>query len=86
MKKLGDAPTTKPTTTEGINTDVPARIRDNAKEVRNNRHGRPVKGIPAEGHVLDRRSGTGRDDRPRKGRGNVGNVQDELNRDKYEKP
>lgn len=75
MKKTGQPEPTK-ATTEVINTEVPARVRDNAKEVRHNRQGRPVKGVP-EGHTLDRRSGTGRDDRqPRKGRGNVGNLDD----------
>lgn len=46
----------------------------------------PPKEVPATGHYLDRRSGTGRVDRPRKeggGRGNIGNVKDELNADKY---
>lgn len=40
------------------------------------------------GHTHDRRSGTGREDRPRKaggGYGNVGNVKDEQNADKYVK-
>jgi hypothetical protein len=46
---------------------------------------RPIKGVP-EGHTHDRRSGTGRHDRPRKeggGKGNVGNVKDEMNKEKY---
>lgn len=81
MKKLGQPEAPKATE---INTEVPVRTRDNAKEVRHNRSGRPVKGVP-EGHTLDRRSGTGRDDRPRKGRGNVGNLEDELHREKFEK-
>lgn len=82
MKKLGQQDA--PKTTE-VNSEVPARTRDNAKEVRHNRTGRPFKGVP-EGHTLDRRSGTGRDERPRKGRGIVGTVQDDLNREKFEKP
>lgn len=46
---------------------------------------RPLKGVP-EGHTHDRKSGTGRHDRPRKeggGKGNIGNVKDELNKEKY---
>lgn len=82
MKKLGQPEAPKATTE--VNTEVPARVRDNAKEVRHNRQGRPVKGV-TEGHTLDRRSGTGRDERPRKGRGNVGNLEDELHREKFEK-
>ena len=88
MKKTTTQDAPKTNATEGVNTELPDRVRDNAKEVRHNRQGRPVKGVP-EGHTLDRRSGTGRDERPRKqggGRGNIGNVHDELNRDKYEKP
>ena len=37
-----------------------------------------------DGHFHDRRSGTGRDDRPRKGRG-VGGLKDEMNKDKVDK-
>ncbi len=85
MKKQGtEAPKTT-AITEPLNTEVPDRVRDNAKEIRHNRQGRPEKGVPA-GHPLDRRSGTGREDRPRKqggGRGNIGNVHDELNKEKY---
>lgn len=46
----------------------------------------PPKEVPAQGHYLDRRSGTGRVDKPRKeggGRGGIGNLQDEFNKDKY---
>ena len=46
----------------------------------------PPKEVPATGHYLDRRSGTGRVDKPRKeggGRGGIGNLQDEFNKDKY---
>lgn len=46
----------------------------------------PPKEVPATGHYLDRRSGTGRVDRPRKeggGHGGVGNLQDELQKEKY---
>lgn len=42
--------------------------------------------MPATGHYLDRRSGTGRVDKPRKeggGRGGIGNLHDEVNKDKY---
>ena len=46
----------------------------------------PPKDVPATGHYLDRRSGTGRVDKPRKeggGRGGIGNLHDELQKDKY---
>ena len=73
-----------------MNTEIPVhRAKETGFEHKHKREGgRPVKGVP-EGHTLDRRSGTGRVDRPRKqggGFGNVGNAKDELNRDKYEKP
>jgi len=43
----------------------------------------PPKEVPATGHYLDRRSGTGRADRPRKeggGHGGIGNLNDEINK------
>lgn len=43
-----------------INSNIPERIRDNAKVIRNPRAPRPNKELP-EGHVHDRRSGTGRE-------------------------
>ena len=69
------------------NENVPEKVKDNQ---RNKRYHEvvPPKEVPASGHYLDRRSGTGRDDRPRKaggGRGNVGNLKDELKKDKYVK-
>jgi hypothetical protein len=42
--------------------------------------------VPATGHYLDRRSGTGRTDKPKKeggGRGGIGSLNDEINKDKY---
>lgn len=42
--------------------------------------------MPATGHYLDRRSGTGRADRPKKeggGRGGIGNLHDEFQKEKY---
>ena len=70
-----------------INEDIPEHIKENP---RNKRYHEviPPKEVPAKGHYLDRRSGTGRNDRPRKeggGRGNVGNLDDELKRDIYER-
>jgi hypothetical protein len=46
----------------------------------------PPKEVPATGHYLDRHSGTGRTDKPRKeggGRGGIGNLSDEMNKEKY---
>ena len=73
--------------TTNVNEDVTEHIKENP---RNKRYHEivPPKEVPAKGHYLDRKSGTGRDDRPRKeggGRGNVGNLRDELNKDIYAK-
>ena len=67
-----------------MNETIPVNVKENNKS-RNYKNPRPQKGI-TEGHTHDRRSGTGRQDRPRKeggGRGNVGNVKDEMNKEKY---
>jgi len=74
-----------------ITEALPEKVKENAKVIRHNN--RPTDKKLGDGHYLDRRSGTGREyiwsysrDRPRKeggGRGNVGNVKDDLNQDKY---
>ena len=67
--------------TETTNQNISEKIKENTK-VRNHRKPRATK-VVGEGHYLDRQSGTGRDKKPRKnggGRGNIGNLNDELKR------
>lgn len=48
-----------------LNPEIPERVKENS---RNKRFHQviPPKEVPANGHYLDRRSGTGRVDKPRK--------------------
>lgn len=82
QQKIQEAENIAKAATQPINEEAPEKTKENSK-VRNYRP-RPQKEL-TDGHFHDRRSGTGRDDRPRKGRGNVGNLDDELNKEKFER-
>lgn len=72
-------------------SNIPANVNENITETSKGNKSKHYKEKPvakgvSEGHTYDRRSGTGRQDRPRKeggGKGNIGNIKDELNKDKY---
>lgn len=69
------------------NQSVPEKIKESPWAKHHYKKTHPKKGL-TDGHYLDRQSGSGRLNEPRKnggGRGNIGNLNDILKRDIYEK-